>query len=294
MLKSLTFLNISCIIKQMSKKRIKNHFDGRCKKSRNTIETTLFRLLKQKPLAKIKVNEICALSGVSCATFRRHYRNVNEVLERKDLNIFKECTEIIDNFEKSKIPTISTQKVLNQIFDNPTLKHKQKLLNFYYSDQFLTPQKLINYFKNINQNTNFKNQLTETDLQILIMKLLMRFFQDLQYLQSELSCCSLKLLIKITDYLTLVFLYFWAQNPVPEQEETQPQGANYTPINPHSKTKQDLSQKSYLEDGFLDKMIMMKFKIIGDLTNWINNENSKSIGLAEQASRVCKIVQETK
>lgn len=54
--------------------------DLRIAVTKRMIQEALLQLLKSKPLDKIKVNELCAESGVNRATFYRHYETLQDVL----------------------------------------------------------------------------------------------------------------------------------------------------------------------------------------------------------------------
>lgn len=54
--------------------------DLRVAVTKRLIKEALLRLLNEKPLDKIKVNELCAESGVNRATFYRHYEALQDVL----------------------------------------------------------------------------------------------------------------------------------------------------------------------------------------------------------------------
>ena len=50
----------------------------------------LLRLLEQKGLDKIRVNELCAESGINRATFYRHYETAQDVLLELELDFVKQ------------------------------------------------------------------------------------------------------------------------------------------------------------------------------------------------------------
>lgn len=64
--------------------------DLRVAVTKRLIKEALLRLLKEKPLDKIKVNELCAESGVNRATFYRHYETLRDVLREIETAFFQQ------------------------------------------------------------------------------------------------------------------------------------------------------------------------------------------------------------
>lgn len=54
--------------------------DLRVAVTKRMIHEALIRLLEKKPIDKIKVNELCAASGINRATFYRHYETLQDIL----------------------------------------------------------------------------------------------------------------------------------------------------------------------------------------------------------------------
>lgn len=62
--------------------------DLRVAVTKRLIKEALLRLLNEKPLDKVKVNELCAVSGVNRATFYRHYETLRDVLREVETEFF--------------------------------------------------------------------------------------------------------------------------------------------------------------------------------------------------------------
>lgn len=55
--------------------------DLRIAVTKRMIKESLLSLLKEKPLSKIKVSELCERSGINRATFYRHYETLQDALQ---------------------------------------------------------------------------------------------------------------------------------------------------------------------------------------------------------------------
>ena len=64
--------------------------DLRVAVTKRMIQEALMRLLKDKPLDKIKVNELCEESGVNRATFYRHYETLQDVLREIEVDFIRQ------------------------------------------------------------------------------------------------------------------------------------------------------------------------------------------------------------
>ena len=64
--------------------------DLRIAVTKRMIREALLRLLKMKPLNKIKVNELCAEAGVNRATFYRHYETLQDVLHEIEVEFIRQ------------------------------------------------------------------------------------------------------------------------------------------------------------------------------------------------------------
>ena len=62
--------------------------------TKRMLKEGLLRLLEQKPLDKIRVNELCAESGINRATFYRHYQTPQDVLLELEVDFLKEMAPL--------------------------------------------------------------------------------------------------------------------------------------------------------------------------------------------------------
>lgn len=99
--------------------------------TRESIETALILLLKEKPLREISISELAARAGVSRAAFYRNYKDKNEVLNSYLLKTLEEvearCWAAVDrthDFESYWLEMFREWKNLSETFsliDNPQL-----------------------------------------------------------------------------------------------------------------------------------------------------------------------------
>jgi len=64
--------------------------DLRVAVTKRMIQEALIRLLENKPIDKIKVNELCEESGINRATFYRHYETLQDILREIEADVI--CT----------------------------------------------------------------------------------------------------------------------------------------------------------------------------------------------------------
>lgn len=63
--------------------------DLRVTVTKRMIQEALIRLLGNKPIDKIKVNELCNESGVNRATFYRHYESLQDILREIETDVIR-------------------------------------------------------------------------------------------------------------------------------------------------------------------------------------------------------------
>lgn len=61
--------------------------DLRVAVTKRMIQEALIRLLENKPVDKIKVNELCEESGINRATFYRHYETLQDILREIETDV---------------------------------------------------------------------------------------------------------------------------------------------------------------------------------------------------------------
>lgn len=67
-----------------------NASDGRVRYTRMMIEQSFLKLLREKPLAKITVTELCEKAQINRATFYKHYLDVPDLLEKIEETLFNQ------------------------------------------------------------------------------------------------------------------------------------------------------------------------------------------------------------
>ena len=63
--------------------------DLRVTVTKRMIQEALLRLLETRPIDKIRVNELCAESGVNRATFYRHYETLQDILREMETDVIR-------------------------------------------------------------------------------------------------------------------------------------------------------------------------------------------------------------
>mgnify|MGYP002626582558 CR=1 FL=1 len=76
-----------------------NIHDGRFLQSERLLEQSLIRLLKNAPLSKISIRELCHTAGVIRSTFYAHYETlptmIEEILRRKFMPLVSALNDVI-------------------------------------------------------------------------------------------------------------------------------------------------------------------------------------------------------
>lgn len=79
-----------------------NSFDARVRYTRMIIEQSFLELLKEKPVGKITVTELCEKAQINRATFYKHYLDVPDLLEKIEEALFSQIRESFGS-EKVKL-----------------------------------------------------------------------------------------------------------------------------------------------------------------------------------------------
>lgn len=96
--------------------------DYRVQLTRRMFRQALTDLLREKPLQKITVKELCQLAGVNRGTFYAHYQDLYDLMEQLEREMMEELTLALARFEEQtphtgrEIP-LSTYLALFQFFD---------------------------------------------------------------------------------------------------------------------------------------------------------------------------------
>lgn len=70
-----------------------NSIDARVRYTRMIIEQSFLELLKQKPVAKITVTELCEKAQINRATFYKHYLDVQDLLDKLEEQLFTQIRQ---------------------------------------------------------------------------------------------------------------------------------------------------------------------------------------------------------
>lgn len=74
-----------------------NSFDARVRYTRMIIEKSFLELLKEKPVSKITVTELCSKAQINRATFYKHYLDIPDLLEKLEEELFNQIREMFRN-----------------------------------------------------------------------------------------------------------------------------------------------------------------------------------------------------
>ncbi|RKL65551.1 TetR family transcriptional regulator [Salipaludibacillus neizhouensis] len=91
-----------------------NEQDLRVIKTKKNLQLALIQLLKEKDLEKIKVTELCRLSGITRRTFYLHYENVRKYFEEFIEQLLEELEQSMEKTTKYRMMT-NQQLVPNMI-----------------------------------------------------------------------------------------------------------------------------------------------------------------------------------
>jgi AcrR family transcriptional regulator len=93
--------------------------DGRVRYTKMVIKESLLQLLAEKPIQKITVTEICELAQINRATFYTHYRDVFDLLEQIENELFAELSATI--ITEDQDPDRLTREIIRVIEGNIAL-----------------------------------------------------------------------------------------------------------------------------------------------------------------------------
>lgn len=73
-------------------------YDRRILRTKKLLREALTELLQEKPLEKITVTELCALSEVNRSTFYLHYRDIHDMYEQIEEEVYLTFAKKLDRF----------------------------------------------------------------------------------------------------------------------------------------------------------------------------------------------------
>lgn len=98
--------------------------DRRVKYSKMVIKGSFIQLLKEKPIAKITIKEICALADVNRATFYAHYTDQYDLLHQIESDLVDDVKTYLANYDPNDISGTTVEmleKILEYIKTNAEL-----------------------------------------------------------------------------------------------------------------------------------------------------------------------------
>lgn len=73
-----------------------NLSDARVRNTRQMIRKNFLAILRQKPVSKISVTELCSVCEINRATFYHHYADVYDLLDSLEREVLDEVTKMLD------------------------------------------------------------------------------------------------------------------------------------------------------------------------------------------------------
>ena len=92
--------------------------DLRVAVTKRMIQEALIRLLKNKPIDKIKVNELCEESGINRATFYRHYETLQDILREIEADVIRAMPQPRQKPRTLEDARAYLKQVCTYIYDN--------------------------------------------------------------------------------------------------------------------------------------------------------------------------------
>lgn len=130
--------------------------DARSKYTQTMIRNSFIKLLNEKPLAQIKLKEVCELAGINRSTFYRYYQDTYdwaEKMEEECLKWAQSFTENMnnDNFEEILLhmltATSENYELFNALFTSQNnTKFSEKVFNIFLEKASLEVNQWDSYF----------------------------------------------------------------------------------------------------------------------------------------------------
>ncbi|WP_226036592.1 TetR/AcrR family transcriptional regulator [Aquibacillus saliphilus] len=177
--------------------------DLRVIKTKTNLQSTLIELLKEKPLEKVTVTELCRLSGITRRTFYLHYENVpkyfGEIIE-----------QLMDELEQSMQKT-TNYRLLNYQQLDPKMIHLFEHIynnkefyqfifnnnsNFAYYEMFF--KRIKRFVKSSMESMDLINEITDFEVSYqanaILGIILEWYYQDFQKSVADMNLILLKVL----------------------------------------------------------------------------------------------------
>ena len=118
------FLNISpeSVDKRSveEKKLFMKNEDTRVQYTKKVLKDALLRILKDKPIAKVSIKELCEAAGLNRGTFYLHYNEPNDVLKEIESEFIREKLAFFDPYLKNDNPD-QLAKLFGTVLSNSEL-----------------------------------------------------------------------------------------------------------------------------------------------------------------------------
>ena len=118
--------------------------DARVRYTVHMIQNVFLELLKEKPVAKITVKEICEHAEINRSTFYKHYQDVYDLMEKLENEAVEAFEKLLDSYVQNEtVPALVT--LLTSLRENRELL--LPLLANSSNDDFMKRTQLYNAFQ---------------------------------------------------------------------------------------------------------------------------------------------------
>ncbi|HBM80736.1 MAG: TetR-like C-terminal domain-containing protein [Clostridiales bacterium] len=143
--------------------------DRRVKYTMMVIKNSFVKILKQKPISKITIKEICEDADINRATFYAHYSDQYDLLHQIENNLIDDINRYLNSYgieNKWEVPIEMLEKILEYIKENSELF--DMLLNSNGDIQF--QQEITKVIGNQQLlPTNVSNSLSKADAEYIFL-----------------------------------------------------------------------------------------------------------------------------
>ena len=94
--------------------------DPRVRYTRGVIQTAFLDLLRQKPVEKITVREICDKAEINRSTFYKHYQDCYDLLDKIKEDVLRQFDEMLSGMKAQGVKATMTA-ILQMLKDNAAL-----------------------------------------------------------------------------------------------------------------------------------------------------------------------------
>ncbi len=98
--------------------------DRRVKYTKMVIKESFVKILKQKPISKISIKEICDDADINRATFYAHYLDQYDLLQQIENEIVADINQYLSNYDfqnSNDVPVDAIEKIMEYIMENSEL-----------------------------------------------------------------------------------------------------------------------------------------------------------------------------